>query len=320
MKITDLIPVQEIWQVIDPSKLSCYMECPRKYFYSHVLGWKSETINNHLVFGLAWHEAMEHILRSYYSEESVEEAQILFYESYRRQLSDETDGMFAPKDPSTALASIRAYWNRYKNESSRFTVLFTEIAGQVLISPENVLHFKIDAIRQDKETGKIHVLDHKTSQRRMNYWSESYSLSTQMLTYIHALYCLYEHKLVQGARVRCSFFYKSKPTEFDEAVVEKNERQMLAWLTSVSHWYNSLRTDMEFLLTEDDSKEEVMSAFPMNEKSCFLYGRQCEFFDFCCAWSNPLARCEEPPLGFQVEWWDPRTDNIRYEVDLTKKD
>ena len=48
-------------QTVDSTKINTFLDCPRQYFFTYVLGWRSDRPNNHLVFGQAWHEAMEHL-------------------------------------------------------------------------------------------------------------------------------------------------------------------------------------------------------------------------------------------------------------------
>lgn len=320
MKLLDILPEQETWNVIDPSKLTVYMSCPRQFFYEHVLQWREDYVNNHLHFGSCWHLAVEHLLNNGYSKESVEEACAIFYHSYRLKLDSESDGNFAPKDPQNAMKTLVAYASRFRSDAEDYKVLGTEIGGTVLLAPDAPMFFKIDALLQRQRDGKVIALDHKTSQRRMANWSERWLLSTQMLTYLHVIYCLFsEENAVGGIRVRCSFFYKSKLSEFDESIVEKSLSQMQAWLTSQTNWYDSLQYDMKYLLEQEDTESSAMKSFPMNPNACFNYGRKCAFFDFCSAWANPLTRCEEVPLGFRQEVWDPRTDSgAKSFIDLTK--
>jgi hypothetical protein len=297
------------------------MSCPRRYFYEQVLQWREDYVNNHLHFGSCWHLAVEHLLNKQYSKEAVEEACELFYQSYRLKLDSESDGLFAPKDPQNARKTLVEYAQRFRTDAQDYLVLATEIGGTVLIAPDSPMFFKLDALLQRRRDNKVICLDHKTSQRRMSNWQEQWLLSTQMLTYLHVLYCLFgEDNSVGGIRVRCSFFYKARPSEFDEAIVEKNLSQMQAWLVSQASWYDALKYDMEYLLTADDSNSQVMKSFPMNEKACFDYNRKCPYFDFCMSWSNPLQRCERPPIGFVHEVWDPRVDSgAKTFVDLTKE-
>lgn len=321
MKILDILPEQDTWNVIDPSKLTTYMSCPRKYFYEYVLQWREDYTSNHLHFGSCWHLAAEHLLNNQYSKESIEEACYLFYNAYRLKFDSESDGMCAPKDPQNAMKTLMQYAQRFRSDKDDYTVLGTEIGGTVLLAPDAPMFFKIDALLQRRRDNKVVVLDHKTSQRRMNNWQEQWLLSTQMLTYLHVVYCLFsEANEVGGVRVRCSFFYKSKPSEFDEAIVEKNLSQMQAWLTSQTNWYDALKYDMQYLLEQETTESAALRCFPMNPNACFNYGRKCAYFDFCSAWSNPLTRCAEPPLGFKQEVWDPRTDSgAKSFIDLTKE-
>lgn len=321
MKFLDLIPRQPTWDVIDPSKLTVYMSCPRKYWYEHVLHWRPDYPNNHLHFGSCWHLAAEHLLNTGYSKEGIDEAKALFYHAYRQVFDSESDGMYAPKDPQNALAVLDAYAKRFASDAREYRVLKTELGGTVLIAPDMPMFFKIDAMLQRYNDEKVICLDHKTSQRRMGNWNEQWLLSVQMLTYLHVLYCLFSDiNSVGGIRVRCTFFYKGRPGEFDESRIEKSLNQMQAFIDNLSSWYGALKYDMNFLLEGEEAGTASMRSFPMNPQACFNYGRQCSYFDFCNAWGNPLTRCEQVPLGFLKEVWDPRTDSgANTVIDLTKE-
>lgn len=316
-----MIPKQSAWDVVDPSKLTVYMTCARKYFYEHVLHWREDYLNNHLIFGSCWHLACEHLLNGGYSRESIEESKFLFYNAYRQLLDSESDGLFAPKDPQNALAVLEQYWKRFSSDAREYRVLGTEVGGTVLIAPDMPMFFKIDAMLQRYSDDRVICLDHKTSQRRTSNWAEQWQLSIQMLTYLHVLYCLFgESNEVGGIRVRCTFFYKARPGEFDESRVEKSLGQMQAFIDNLQSWYGALTYDMKYLIESEDTQSASMRSFPMNPNACFNYGRQCSYFDFCNSWSNPLARAESVPLGFKHEVWDPRVDSgARTVIDLTKE-
>jgi len=90
-RINEIIEPSHTWDIIDSSKLSTFMECPRKYFYEYVLGWRPSMPNVHLTFGTAWHAAVERLLIEGYSQEHVEEAKFIFLQYYRRDLPEEAD-------------------------------------------------------------------------------------------------------------------------------------------------------------------------------------------------------------------------------------
>jgi len=318
-KITDLIEPSNTWDVVDSSKLSTFMECPRKYFYRYVLGWSASAPNVHLIFGTAWHAAVERLLLEGYDKVHVEEAKFIFLQYYRQYIPEEADELYVPKNPAGAFNALDLYANRFKNDLVLNEFPHTEVGGTVLIDTDAPMHFKIDAIGKEKSTGKYWILDHKTSQSKTRRWSSSWQLRTQILLYMHVLYCLYSPDNVKGARVRGSFFYKKldRDAEFDEAVIEKTPDQMQAWLSSCNSWYKDLKYNMSLLLEEDNDENSVMHAFPQNDTACDKYWG-CPYLDFCNAWANPLKRCNIPSIGYEVTHWDPRDiPTIRKDVDLT---
>ena len=143
------------WKVNDPTKISTFMECPRKYFYSYVLGWRPEAPSNHLVFGSAWHVAMEYLLTHDYSTHSVVEAHRGFMGEYRKTFGPETDEMFWPKTPNNALIALNAYAKRFERDLNEYNPLYTEIAGKISLNDTQTLHFRMDSIVERKKDGKI---------------------------------------------------------------------------------------------------------------------------------------------------------------------
>lgn len=327
-KFLDIVPKQESWSIVDSSKLGTYMTCPRKYFYTYIMGWRFKEPNVHLVFGTAWHLATEHLLKTKYSVEGLDEAKYIFYEHYRKNFDSSRDDGNEPKTPARGLISLDSYAKKFKSDNVAYNVLGTELAGRVQIGHNQVMAFRIDAVLEELNyslngENQVIVLDHKTSQRRMSFWVDEWKMSMQILLYIHALNCIMgtDHQnRVKGARIRGAFFYKAKPAEFEEAPVYRTIGQMQAWLTTVQAWYELLMSDMRILLRDDSLEALSMDSFPMNTKSCFEYGRPCEFFDYCSAdsWTNPLQKCHKVPLEFAQEWWNPLDDpNIEHHLDLT---
>lgn len=308
------VPYNDNWEIVDSSKLTEFMDCPRKYFYRHVLGWKSTAPNNHLIFGQAWHNAMEHLLLTSYDQ--VDEALMMFLAEYRQTFGPETDELFVPKTPSKADEAIKVYAQQFRSDLSDFKVLYTEIAGSVMINEHDVMHFRMDTILEDKDTGKKWSLDHKTGQRKGRTWTDKWLLSTAAGLYTHVLYCLYPREQVKGVKYRGTFFYKSKGPEFEEVPCWLTLPQMQNWLWTTNYWFNMLRSNYE-LLSQCNDEEEVMMCFPMNTESCTKYFG-CAYHDFCTAWQNPLKKCEHPPMGFEVGFWNPKDGESKVQMEGLK--
>ena len=318
MQANVILKPRDEWNVIDASKLTDYMSCPRRYFFRSLLGWIPIMPNNHLTFGTAWHMALEHLLLHNYSKESLTEATHIFEDRYRRDFGVETDGLYGAKSPYNAMLGLIEYYNRFKTDVDNYDTLYTEVGGKVKLGDNAVLAFRIDCIRRDRHTGQIEVLDHKSSQRRMAGWDRIWSLSVQLLSYIHVLYSLWDIDKIKGGRVRATFFYK-KEIKFEEARVRKTPADMESFLVDVLTYYDMLRKDTYLLMETCNDSDLAMAAFPRNQNGCYHYGRLCEYFDVCEAWSNPLQHCDETPEGYRIEFWDPLSDErIRNEVDLSQ--
>lgn len=290
------------WEILDSTKITAFMTCPRMFFYEYVLGWRPADARHDLEFGEAWHKAMEHILENGYGAASRHEAMNKFLLHYRKAFSPETDDIYYPKSPGFAQLALDNYCVRYNDDFARFQVLYTEVAGAVPIDNNKEIHFRMDAILREEGRG-IYALEHKTTKMTGRMWEDQWPLAIQLGTYVHALYCLYDRDEVWGAVVNGAVFLKKGP-DFVRLPIRKTEDMMNEWLFTVQHWADLLEYEFQRLEHASDSGS-IMECFPMNPTNCTKY-RGCPYLDFCQTWANPLQHIDQPPLGYHIEWWDPR--------------
>jgi hypothetical protein len=316
------------WEIIDSSKLGDYLECPRKFFFMHVLGWRIEAHQHDLFFGECWHAAREYMLLNGYDD--IQGAFEAFAKCYGEVLGPETDELYCPKNPPAALMAIVKFagdpTRRYDLEENE--VLFTEISGSVPVDERRVIYFRMDSVLRNKKSGHIFSWDHKTTKKFSRVWEEQFYLSVQNGTYTHCLYCMYPDEmrngLIRGVEFcGTQFEYLKKGSKNRSAGYHialqrvpawKSPSQMNKWLWNTVDLLDSIDRDMERLM---DCKEDdpVMMAFRQNPGNCTNYWG-CMFHDYCMAWENPLRYCSEPPLGFKVEFWDPRKIKTTNKMDL----
>lgn len=303
MKAHEILNRDKTWDILDSSKIQTYMDCPRKFFFTYVLGWTIDQPNINLVFGEAWHKMMEHILSTKspvgYDLKQIVPATRIFMDFYRSKFSTEYDEVYAPKNPEGASMALIDYMEMYHRDE--FEVLHTEVHGYIPISENRQLAVRLDSIIRDSEGVKS--LEHKTSKYHTKVWGQQWVLSVQIGAYNHALYCNYEEDEVKGVTVNGTFFKKSGST-FERIPIHRTPRSMLAWFDNVNDWYDSIEKDMELLLDSDDG-EATLFPFRMNPQNCSKFNTMCMFHDFCNAWSNPLQRCSIVPPGFIIERWNP---------------
>jgi len=298
---------------IDNSKLKDYKTCPRKFFYSHVLGWQPVAPNNHLIFGSAWHEAMEHLLLTSYSQTDTLKAFDKFLAYYREHFGPETDDMFKGKTPDKAFERLSQYtgYHEYAFDLEDFNTLYTEISGKVSIDADRSLYFRMDALLQHRETSKIRAREHKTGSGPY-LWQEQFLLDGQPSIYNHVLNCLYPAEQIDGIEMNGCFFPNRKSPPKPEQVflrilLKRTNEQMQTWLDNTRYYLWELEREYQLL---DDTKEsdKTLMAFPLRDTSCLNYFRLCPYHDFCMAWPNPLQRAFEPPIGFEERFWDPTAE------------
>lgn len=308
-----ILNTNKTWKIIDSSKLKDHLRCQRFYFYCHVLGWKPEFPSNHLIFGTAWHLPMEHLLLNGYDLDSVNDGYSLFETSYRQHLGPDTDEMFGAKTPLNAFLALSEYADEYKDDLDIHKVKYTEIAGSASIGHNRDLYYRMDSILENRNNGLISSLEHKTGSRTWQ-WEDQWPLSLQIGTYTHVLHCLYDRKKVEGVRMNATFFIKRKKfkAEFMRPLIQKSLGGMNVWFNVVNYRFDLIEHSME-ILDKESEDHEIMNSFPLNPEGCIKYGRICEYHDFCTAWPNPLKRCDEPPLGFKIEFWDPTKQEAKHE-------
>ena len=307
--IPDELPVprhEEHWHTLDSTKLQCYCACPRQFFYEYVLGWRREYTSNHLVFGRAWHEALEHLYKTKFAPEEVPTAYEKFLADYRAELPESTDSWFKGKTPDNALLALVEYTKEWANDAYEIEVLDTEVGGKVGIGQgpqgqERDITVKLDLV--GVKNGQIMALEHKTGSQAGETWANQWKLSIQIGAYLHALMACYP---CDGYNpiiwVNGTFFY-AKSRKFLRVPMQRSGAAMLNWLQTVHHLYDAIERDFAHL-AQCGVEDPVMGAFPMHPTACTSYAG-CQYHDLCTCVANPLQYVGEPITGFVEYWWDP---------------
>lgn len=297
------VPSHKSHSIYDPSKIQSFQDCPRGFFYRYVLGWEKEEANVHLDFGSAWHEAMEILMLNGYTMDSVMKAYEAFEEIYREAFPDaENDISRAPKNPEFALKALVKYIEEWGEYDSKTKTLYTEVVGAVPVSANRVIHTKLDSIIRD-EFGYIRSREHKTTGRNTEAWRNKWAITMQIYAYTHLLRSAFPDDPVYGVEVNGAVFTKSKVAEFIRIPLQLTDKNMRRFLWEVNHWLDQIEWNFS-QLQEATAEEDVMHCFPINGASCGKFG--CKFPGLCQSWDNPLQHCNQPPPGYEVNFWDPR--------------
>lgn len=307
----NLVIPHPTWEIIDATKLEAYMECPRKFFYKHVLGWEPEFTSHDLIFGQAWHLAMEYLFLHGYGIEQIRSAHELFRNHYERYFPIEVQAELEPKSSAGALLALTYYCARYGGEDSLLKVLYTEIAGRITVLNGRILHFRMDTIVEDTQCGvsRIKSMEHKTTKSLERQFQQKWILHQQPNLYNHVLYCLFPPEDVYGVVINGTALYKQgprtkkPPADFLRVPCRRTPDMMNAWINNLDRWLDDMDRDFDLLMRTPDS-QDFMSAFKQNTTNCDKYWG-CTFHDFCIGWANPVQYCADVPSGFVKRFWNP---------------
>jgi len=324
------VETNPVWDIQDSSKIKDAMSCWRGYFFQHVLGWRIDRPNIHLIFGSAWHEALAILHLEGFNQEVVKHA---YYDGFlpyfRNYIDADEDEIYTPKTPARAYLALCAYAIRRQETARDFEVVYhegkpmIEIGGKINLNEKRMMSFRMDTILKGPR-GYI-SREHKTGSSTWN-WAMQWDLAIQAGTYSHVLYCLYPEHEVGGVIIDGTFFKKTKDDpkkdakdpfrhfDFLEVPIYKSPANMNWWLNNTIHWLDMVEWNFNILSQCSDS-DEVLHAFQANPESCTKYFG-CDFHPFCMAWSNPLRHIDRVPIGFKREFWSPLAEEPKVKLDL----
>jgi len=307
------IPYHPTHEIKDPSKLDTWVRCKRWYLFEYLLGWRMDMPTQDLHFGESWHHGREYQLLNGY--EDFSGAYLAFEDCYRKHFPQDTDHLYIPKTPASALLGYVTFAREYRNDLRDNEVVeldgikMTEISGKVPVDEKRFLYYRMDSIIRRKEDGKIFSWDHKTTSEKWinnRVWSDGFYLGIQNGTYTHCLYCMFPIDLVLGVEFCGIGFAHLKRGSCNRGAgyhcslrrvpAYKTPEQMNNWLWHVNTYLDEIEREMD-RLSHCRESDSVLMAFPMNPTSCADF-RGCPYHDYCMSWQNPLQQRYEPPLGF----------------------
>lgn len=314
-EVDTLIP---LWETLDSTKLQAYAACPRAYYYEYVLGYRQDPPSNHLVFGQAWHEALEHMYRTDFSASNLSKAFSKFLDVYRPSFPEATDELVGAKTPQNAIKALAHYAQTYAFDHANWHILDTEKTYHLPYSAneKDTIVVKLDMIVKDRNSDnpKISIVEHKTAGSFSQTWKNQWYTSLQISAYSAALRHLlnFDDDMPVNVIVNGTAFSKTK-IDFCRLPIIRTAVALENYRMSVMDLILRLETDFDVLAGDciayrSNTKNETMRAFLQNPISCTRYFG-CPYFDFCDCCIHPLrmATYTSPPSGFRINHWNPQS-------------
>lgn len=300
-------------QYFDNTKISCYKECPRKYFLRHVMHWTVDYSRKApaLVFGGAWHEGMDAIWSSQGepNEDKVERAVSAFRthweeNEYTFKLSLEEAEELGARTPGVAHEMFFSYCVARERLLEEATVHSIE---QPIAMPFPELEDTWYVGKLDKVfswNGYQHIMEHKTTTayaikgQFQPDWVESWSSASQVKGY-QMVGSVYYPKL-QDVWIDGALVHKKIHDAFKLVPVSHSWPLLQDWIGDTKQWITRIQTDLQKYADEGMSS----GAFPRNEDQCFGKYSKCPFLSICSTTPDP-TQLDGVPIGFREEKWEP---------------
>lgn len=305
-------------RLYDNTRLSDYKRCPKFYYYRHVRHWAPERKSMPLIFGGAWHAAMDVVwpglIAKMPEQALVEEGWRAFLrywtaEGMPPELSLEQEQEYSPRTPGNAYEKLVGYVAARKRIAGDYEILHIERPFAVPLDPDDDSLFyvgKIDKIVQLTHTDRVRGIEHKTTtayskaSKFRSSFTDSFSPNSQVDGYLYALHLMYPGK-VAGVWVDAALVHKTDEG-FMFIPVERQIDHLDSWLFDVHRWIAAIEAD-KVALGAVQPTDKYMAAFPKNTNSCWDFSVSCPYLDLCKAWPNPVGKPTPPEYVDTV--WDP---------------
>jgi hypothetical protein len=283
---------------IDNTAMTSYKTCPREFEFSMVQHRRGEGRSPALVFGSAWHVAMEwhyktggnrdrvinEVTNAWEGHDSPDDYRSLGrvfhdYDQYRQKYgepespTDEGKTIGAPHDPLVEVS--------------------TNALGLGILHP---WAGKLD--RFIDMGGLIYVEDHKTTSRLDKHYFNQFHLSNQMKGYTFLGQQALPNRVVVGVRINLSHVLTHK-TEFHRQIFTFSKPIIEEWVKNENVWLKRLAKDYEMRQAGDPD------AFPghYGDNGCSRKFGMCAYHEVCR--STPRVRQQILEQEFAVNPWNP---------------
>lgn len=299
--------IQIAW---DNTSLNLFKTCPKKYYYSIIVGRQSPDESVHLTFGILYHEAHRHFQRLLLEGVSREDAikrtvRLLLKWTWDEAKQRPTLIEDPYKNRLTLIRSFIWHCDKYIDDNLETMILpdnrpALEISFRFLsahktysTSENYIICGHMD--RVVKTSGIYLIQDYKTTKYNVDSsdFFSFYSPDNQVSTYAFGGRVVYELPtqgvMIDAAQVQVG------GTRFRRSPIQRSEAQLTEWYNELAYWLSTAESCA------------LNNYWPMNETACGMYGG-CPFRAVCGKdpstrdiWLRPFRTREWDPLKIRGE-------------------
>lgn len=278
----------------DATSIGWLKDCPRKYQYYMIEGWRPKGDAVDLTFGIFYHRALEHFDRLIANGQEREFAvgRVVYQALVDSFGWDSGDNN---KNRWTLIRSIIWYLDEFATDPLKTVRLadgrpavelsFRWDTGRPIEAGQNyLLSGHIDRLVEFE--GTMFVSDRKTTASTLGpYYFARFDLDNQMSTYIYSSKIIWDvpikGAIIDAAQIAVGF------TRFARGLTFRTPTQLDEWMDDLSYWLSQAKTFAK------------AAYWPMNDRSCML----CAFKHVCS--KSPDARQIFLESDFYRKEWNP---------------
>lgn len=308
----------------DNTRISDYRTCPRRFYFRHVRHWVPDATAVALIFGSAWHAAMDVLWVAMTAHKgmklTVKDIVSMSYDAFvlkwiqegaphPSEMDADDIEEFQPRTPMIAKEMLHGYLTARSNFFQRIELIDVERPFAVpLDAGDDTRQYVGRLDKSFTDEGRFRLAEHKTTTAYKingyfrNDFLDSFTPNSQIDGYQFAANLLYDRPL-DSIHVDAALVHKSVHDGFKFIPVDRMESQLDAWLWETHVWIDQIEANKAALADEGRTNTPYMAAFPKNTSSCGSYGG-CPYRDICKAVANP-HKLRKVPLGYKVSPWSP---------------
>lgn len=311
--MTTVAPIQRSYlpvidRPLDNTALQAYMRCPREYWMSMVLHRRPKGKSAPLVFGTAWHKALEIHYRSNGNRDLVHLAVAQAWEGH-----DAADDY---RTLNRVLLEYDKYVKHYGPPGREDAKTLGSGADAVVEMSTNaqgddLLHpwaGKIDRIIE--LNGLYYIEDHKTTSRFDKNYFRQFDLSNQMMGYTYLGKQILPNLNIVGVRINLLHVLTEK-SAFHRQLFTFSPPQIKEWTVNSNHWMARLARDYEQVKADieaglyDPAVDLAPPSFPghYGDDGCSRKFGMCAYHPVCS--SSPKIRKDVLEREFDINPWNP---------------
>jgi len=321
--------VQFAW---DSTSLGWFKECPRKYYYSMIEGYRSRGESVHLKFGILYHNALElydkcragvvernHNFTKDGIEYDVPVCEVmdhdeacnyvvrdLLIETWDRETNSPWASDHNLKNRDNLVRSVVWYLEQFGDDNDPATTVIlqngrpaVELSFRFEVDDGLMLSGHLDRVVEFM--GGHYVMDRKTSTTTISsYYFDQYQPDNQMSLYSYAAQVIYQTPvrgvIIDAAQIAVGF------TRFERGMTYRTPAQLEEWLNDTRAYVWQAQAMGERMQSRVAQGKDAVGAWPMNDKSCHKYGG-CVFRDICS--KDPHVRQIFLDSDYVREPWNP---------------